>query len=211
MDELFTPEEAEGMTKMQVTYTATSYIENLGKGKFQVKQLPLLAQFSPVNGIIATDVNEDGNLDAVIVGNDFGNEVFSGRYDALNGLILLGDGHGSFKPLARRESGFYVPGDAKALACLFSPTGDLFIASQNQDSLKVFGWAKERSLPLFVPLPLDTKAEFTFADGKVQKVELYYGSGYLSQSSRCVRIPTGVKEITVYDSKGGSRKVSPMH
>lgn len=210
MDKLFTPEEAEGMTKMEVNHMATSYIENLGKGKFEVRQLPLPAQFSPVNGIIATDVNEDGRLDAVMVGNNFGNEVFSGRYDALNGLILLGDGHGGFKPLTRSESGFYVPGDAKALACLFSPAGDLFIASQNQDSLRVFGWDKKRSLPLFVPSPLDTKAEFIFADGHVQKVELYYGSGYLSQSSRCVRIPVGVKEITVYDSKGGTRKVSAV-
>ena len=37
---------------------------------------------SPVNGIITADLNSDGNLDVVVTGNDYGNEVFSGRYDA---------------------------------------------------------------------------------------------------------------------------------
>ena len=32
-----------------------------------------------------------------LVGNDFGNEIISGRYDALNGVVLLGDGNGEFQ------------------------------------------------------------------------------------------------------------------
>ena len=210
MSELFTPEEGAGMKILEVNYTASSYIENLGNGKFAVHALPVTAQFAPVNGIVTTDVNEDGNIDAVLVGNDYGNEVFSGRYDAFNGLVLLGNGKGKFEALSASESGFHVPGDAKSLACLFSPAGDVFIASQNQDSLKMFGFRKLRKDQLLVPGALDTKAEFSWPDGRVRKVELYYGSGYLSQSSRCIRIPEGVTTVTLYDSKGNARKVSPV-
>ena len=31
-----------------------------------------------------------------MIGNDYGNEVFSGRYDAGTGIVLLGDGSGEF-------------------------------------------------------------------------------------------------------------------
>ena len=30
----------------------------------------------------------------LMIGNDYGNEVFSGRYDAGTGTVLLGDGKG---------------------------------------------------------------------------------------------------------------------
>jgi len=39
-------------------------------------------------------------------------------------------------------------------------------------------------------------------------VELYYGSGYLSQSSRCIRIPADATEMVIHDSKGNTRSVS---
>ena len=44
-------------------------------------------------------------------------------------------------------------------------------------------------------------------NGEKEKIEFYYGSGYLSQSSRNYVIPKGVNEIVIYNSKGLSRKV----
>lgn len=209
MSKLFTPEEREGMIIKEVNYTLTSYIENKGGGKFEVKALPMLTQVAPVNGLITEDVNNDGNLDVIMVGNDYGNEVFTGRYDAFTGLILLGDGKGNFEVLPSAKSGFLVSGDAKSLVRLTGKETDLFIASQNQDSLKVFA----RKTPVknfsFQPQTLDVWAELIFTDGKKQKVEFNYGSGYLSQSSRRLRVPANVKEIVVHDSKGGSRSVIP--
>jgi hypothetical protein len=61
----------------------------------------------------------------------------------------------------------------------------------------------------FVPEPLDTRGEFIYADGKKQTIEFNYGSGYLSQSSRSIVIPDGVREVIIYNSRGESRKVSP--
>ena len=59
------------------------------------------------------------------------------------------------------------------------------------------------------PLPTDVSAELIFADGKKQKVEFYYGSGFLSQSSRKIRVPKAVREIVIHDYAGKSRKLTP--
>ena len=41
-----------------------------------------MAQMAPLNGMVAGDVNQDGFLDIIICGNDYGTEVSTGRYDA---------------------------------------------------------------------------------------------------------------------------------
>jgi hypothetical protein len=57
-------------------------------GKMVAKQLPSAAQIAPINGIVTTDVNEDGNIDLIIAGNNFDTEVETARYDAGTGLNL---------------------------------------------------------------------------------------------------------------------------
>ena len=208
LETLFSPDDLKGALMLFANHMESSYIENLGKGKFQMKNLPTPVQVSPVNGMITDDVNGDGNLDVILVGNDYGNEVFTGRYDAFTGLILAGDGKGSFEVMPSSKTGFYVSGDAKALARLSGKNGQFYLATQNNDSLKVFSinTVEEK---IFKPEPLDSWAEFLYTSGEKQRVEFYYGAGYLSQSTRSVRIPKNVKEIIVHDSKGQTRKVIP--
>ncbi len=120
-------------------FDKTIYVENLGNGKFAYKELPLEAQVAPVNAISISDVDNDGNLDILLIGNDFGNEMFIGRYDAFNGLLLKGDGKGSFEAIEPSVSKFVVPGDAKAMAKIKSSLGnDLFIVTQNRGNLLIF-------------------------------------------------------------------------
>ncbi len=206
INDLLTPEDLKDALILEADEMASVFVENLGQNKFRIRDLPALVQVAPVNGMITEDVNDDGNPDVVMVGNDYGNEVFAGRYDAFNGLVLLGDGKGNFSVESSAETGFYVPGDAKSLVNLHAPGKDLLIASQNKDSLKVFMKAAS-NLQRFLPGPLDVKAELTFTDGRKQTVEFLYGSGYLSQSSRTMLIPKGVREMTVYNSQGQSRKI----
>jgi enediyne biosynthesis protein E4 len=206
---LFTKKDLEGALALEANYSATSYFENLGKGEFKISPLPAVSQIAPVNGIVAYDVNQDGYMDVVMVGNDYGNEVFAGRYDAFTGLVLLGNGKGSFDVVSSAKSGFYIPGDAKSLVTLSGSNGDIFIASQNRDSLKIFSTLALHDAVKFKPEPLDSWSELVYADGRIQKVEFYYGSGYLSQSTRAITIPKKVREIIVYDSKGKSRRIVP--
>jgi hypothetical protein len=105
------------------------------------------------------------------------------------------------------KSGFKVPGDGKALGLLSNPEFDFLIASQNRDSLKVFKpFAKEKT-ELFEPKANDSFALLELATGEKRKIEFYYGAGYLSQSSRSVRLPAGAKSIDVFTFSGVSRKI----
>jgi hypothetical protein len=161
-------------------------------------------QVAPVNGMVVNDFNGDGNLDVLMVGNNFGNEVFAGRYDAFTGLVLLGDGKGGFRVVNSDESGFNVGGDAKGLARVVRPSGDVYVATQNRDSVRVFTAPLSGGQKL-TPGPLEFAADLVFPDGRKQRVEFYYGSGYLSQSSRSVTVPTNLEKVILYDSKGQKR------
>jgi enediyne biosynthesis protein E4 len=207
IEQLLPAEDLKDAVVLEANHMQTSYIENKGNGKFEMRSLPMLAQVAPVKGLLTFDVNEDGNLDVLMIGNDYGNEVFTGRYDAFTGLILLGDGKGKLTPVPSAASGFYIPGDAKGLVHLSGKKGDMFIASQNRDSLRVFAPVKNTKANMFKPELQDVSAQLIYADGHQQKIEFYYGAGYLSQSTRVIRIPPGVKELKVYDGQGKSRTV----
>lgn len=208
MDELFTPEQLEGGIILEANHMSTSYIENLGNGQFSIKRLPTEAQFAPVNGLYATDINGDGHLDVAMVGNDYGNEVNSGQYSAFTGLVLLGDGKGEFTPVPSYESDFLVKGDAKALIGLTDAEGnDLLIASINRGPLKTFT-VETKGKKVFTPENMDASAKLTYSDGSVSYVEFSYGAGFLSQSGRQLRIGEGVEKLEVTDFSGNTREVS---
>ncbi len=139
IDKLFTTTQFAGTIKSHANYFVSSYIHNLGNGKFELKPLPILAQLAPVFGICINDYNKDGNADILLCGNDYGAEVSNGRLDASDGLVLKGNSKGDFSPLLIQQSGIYVPGDARELVKLKYKKGkDLYIVSQNKGSLKVY-------------------------------------------------------------------------
>jgi hypothetical protein len=209
LHDLLTPEELTDVLILEANYTSSAYLENLGNNKFGVRSLPVRAQVAPVNGIVTADVNNDGNTDVLMIGNDYGNEVFTGRYDAFKGLVLLGNGKGQFETTPATESGLDVDGDGKALAKLSTPAGRmLYIATQNRDSVKIFSSSDTEKNLMYRPAPGDAWAELTYKDGKKQKVEFYFGSGYLSQSSRNIVVSPLVVSIVVFDSKGNSKPVN---
>jgi hypothetical protein len=195
------------MVVLDAVFPNTSVLRNNGNGTFEVSGLPRLVQVAPINGMVVTDANHDGHADVLMTGNDYGNEVFSGRYDACRGIILLGDGSGNFKYTAPSESGFLVDGDGKALARIQSVKGELIVATQNADSIRVFTFVNSAETKTFKPLPSDSRAELAFTDGRKRHVEFYHGSGYLSQSSRSLEIPAGVNRIKVFDYSGKSRVI----
>lgn len=208
MNTLLKPYDTTGMLVLKAVHPFTSFIRNNGNGTFEVQPLTKLVQVAPVNGMVVMDVNGDSNLDVLMTGNDYGNEVFSGRHDAFRGAVLTGDGNGNFNYVSSLVSGFLVKGDGKALARIQSVAGDILIATQNSDSLRAFKVARpDKTARTFAPLQADSHAELSFTDGRKEKMEFYHGSGYLSQSSRSVKIPSGIKELKVFDYAGNSRVI----
>ena len=191
---------------LEATEMRSSYIENKGDGKFEMKPLPIEAQEAPIFGIIADDVNGDGSLDVLMVGNDYGMDPYSGRHDAFNGLCLQGDGQGNFGAMSLQKSGFFVNGDAKGLATLHTAKNeDMLIASQNQENLLAFT-KKNQDVRKWIDLkPDDFSADIEYFDGSKRRVEFYYGSTYLSQSSRKFPVEKTVKKITITNYRGDKR------
>jgi hypothetical protein len=207
MDSVFTKEQRIGALQLHANYFSSAFIRNDGNGKFTMTPLPVQAQISVLNGISVDDFDADGNPDILVNGNDFGTEVTVGRYDALNGLLLKGDGKGNFNPLSILQSGIYIPGNGKALVTLKSSSGKcLLAASQNKGALKVFELERNARL---IPLgPLDESAIITYKNGKKQKREIGYGSSFLSQSGRYVTIDNTIVSIEIKNNKGEIRSVS---
>lgn len=137
--QLFSAESIKKSIQNTANYFSSSIIKNMGNGKFTLIPLPVPAQLSSISAILPGDFNGDGITDLFLTGNDYGMEVFNGRLDAFNGLVLTGDGKGIFYPLSMEKSGVYIPLSSKALTILKSKShGNLIIVSQHKGPLKIF-------------------------------------------------------------------------
>jgi hypothetical protein len=186
----------------------SSYLENRGQGKFSIKPLPMLTQTAPVFSSLAGDYDGDGKLDLLLVGNFYPTDVLTGRYDAFTGQLLKGDGKGSFRVVPGRESGFWVDKDARSLVEVAAGERQTLLwVGSNSDTLKIFGRRHQpaaRSVPLS---PHDFSALIPLPGGQTRKVELYYGSGYLSQSARRLQVPAAARPfLTLVNYRGAARK-----
>ena len=207
MSDLFTNKELQNSFQRTANYFKSVFIENKGKGEFIFYPLPELAQMAPLNGMLAEDINGDGSLDIIACGNDYGPEVSTGRMDALNGLVLVGNGKGSFTTLSLNESGFFVPGNAMALVKLKAADNDyLLAASQNRSFLKLFG-KKPGNIKILSLNQDDKEVFYTMMNGKIRKEEMYYGNSFLSQSSRFICKDATIKKVEVINRKGERRIV----
>ena len=199
VQDVFKPEDLKGAQIMKTNWMASSYIENLGQGKFKISPLPLQAQLAPIYGMLPYDIDQDGLLDVLMVGNDYGMELLQGRTDAFNGLVLKNTGKGQFRAMELEESHFYVPHDARALTRIGLANGqELLLATQNRDALLVFS---PRAQPAS-NLPLtnnEVKAVVTLQNGQQRLQEFYWGSSFLSQEPRRISLDAQVREVRFYD------------
>jgi hypothetical protein len=207
MDGVINPDMRKGALRLKANYLRSCYLRNDGNGKFTMIPLPTEAQMSTLNAMIADDFDGDGNLDVLINTNDYGIDVSVGRYDALNGLLLKGDGEGNFQPLSILQSGINIPGDGKALVKLEGANGKYLVAaSQHRDSLKLFELRKNEKI--IKANADDVYAILHYKNSTIQKQEFYYGTSFLSQSARMLALNDNVNSVTITNSKGETRSLS---
>ena len=207
--ESFLKEELEDALVLKSVVFEHTYLENKGSGTFAIRRLPIETQQAPIYGALAQDFDSDGFLDVLMTGNSYATEASTGRYDALNGLYLKGDGRGNFESIDASASGFHQPNDAKGLATLNVSGAKYILSATNNDSLRVFVNQRNASLQI-KPMPLDTYALIKDSKGNVSKHEFYNGNGYLSSSSRILDIPLhnaiDTIDVQIINSKGMVRK-----
>ncbi|MCB0457831.1 MAG: VCBS repeat-containing protein, partial [Flavobacteriaceae bacterium] len=114
----------------------SAYIENLGGGKFAVKKLPNSTQMGPTLATLAKDINGDGNLDIIGVGNIYDAEVETIRYDSNYGYVLLGDGKGNFEYAKIYDP--FVDKDAKDMTSITINGKPYFMVVSNNAPLEIF-------------------------------------------------------------------------
>lgn len=125
-------------TKHNVYEPNTIVLLNNNEKGFERKPLPVQAQFAPVFGIYIGDVNNDENLDVMLGGNLFSVKPEVGKYDALHGLLLTGDGEGNFTPLNSKISGIKISGEVRHIKSLQSGNGKILAFVRNNDSVEFY-------------------------------------------------------------------------
>lgn len=114
------------------------YLENREKEGFLVSKLPNVAQLSSVNSIISTDLNDDGNLDLVLAGNNYYTEPETARNDAGNGVVLIGDGQGNFEAASPLKSGLMTPYQVGDLKIITLGNQKVLLVANNDENLQMF-------------------------------------------------------------------------
>jgi len=102
------------------------------------KALPNQAQIAPLKSAIVMDVNKDGFKDIITVGNHYGVEVETTRYDAGFGNVLLGDGKLNFTAVPPSKTGFFVPKDSRDITMLNSKAFKYLFTTNNNDKPTIF-------------------------------------------------------------------------
>jgi enediyne biosynthesis protein E4 len=165
--------------------------------------LPAPSQWAPVYGIAINDFNADGNCDIVLNGNEYNMLPVHGRIDALNGLVLQGDGKGHFVPLSILQSGLFVPGNGKALVQFPYNNRIALAASQNLGSLQLF---QHNRTARCIALRADEQSALVqLKNGLKRKEEFYGGSSFQSQSARFIQLNDAVQSVQLFNGQQPTR------
>lgn len=105
-------------------------------GKFERTPLPVEAQFSTIQGIIAQDFDGDGQKELLLSGNRFDTEVETTPADASIGLYLRQDGS-KWKPVSSQQSGIFLPGNVRDAATIRVSGKDAILISSNNEPLRL--------------------------------------------------------------------------
>jgi hypothetical protein len=193
----FTVEELSGAARLpkavraEIT-TLQSMVFLRTDGGFEARPLPAEAQFTAAFCPVVADFDNDGAEDIVLSQNVFGVHREESRQDAGFGLLLLGQGDGTFETASIRESGLAVFGEGRGAATAdFNHDGraDLVIC-QNGAKPKLFlNQAKRRGLRVRLlggkgnreGVGAQIRLEWNRKPGPSRMIRL--GSGFLSQSS----------------------------
>lgn len=81
----------------------------------------------------------------------------------------------------------------------------MILTTQNKDSLSAHSHLMENNNKIIDPKGATTWAEIKLKNGKSRKHEFYYGSSYLSQSSRKIKVLDYYEDIVMhgYDALTG--------
>jgi hypothetical protein len=144
-DSLFSAEVRSNALKYEANYLQSAILWN-NNGSLELEALPVEAQMSPVFGIIADDIDEDGKMDIWLGGNFYAVKPQVGRFNASKGILLKGKGERSFAFVPVRESGINVEGEVRDAGMIQSLNSKALIIARNNEKVLIFEKRKMHSI-----------------------------------------------------------------
>lgn len=142
-EDLFSAEVRDKAIKYEADYLQSAILWN-NNGNFQLEALPVQAQFSPVFGIVADDIDEDGRKDVWLGGNFYALKPQAGRHNASRGVFLKGNGGRSFTYISPDECGIKVEGEVRDAGMIESHGLKALILGRNNAGVELFEKRKSR-------------------------------------------------------------------
>ncbi|MCB0662083.1 MAG: VCBS repeat-containing protein [Saprospiraceae bacterium] len=134
IDDILSPELKKQAIHKKVYELGSCIFWGTASGKFTKERMPDEAQISTIQGLITMDINQDGIDDIMAVGNDYGLEIESGRLDAGDGWVLLGQKNGMVKWIPNRETGFWASLDARGIVSVPNKAGKQTVVVTNNNA-----------------------------------------------------------------------------
>jgi hypothetical protein len=118
---------------------------------------------------------------------------------------LTGDGKGNFQSVKSALTGFIADRNVKSLVTISSSKGnDMVLVGNNDDKMQAYQFqSKLQNIPI---KSTDAYAIIKKKNGQSYKQEFYYGSNYLSHTSRKLSIGKDVISVIIFDNRGNKRE-----
>lgn len=123
--------------KNEIFQLASCYVENMGDGKFKIRELPAMAQWSTIQTMFVDDFNGDGFNDVLLAGNLYEVNTQLSRQDASHGILLLNDTKGNFYTSIDLNKGYNISGPARSIHKINIGKKDYYLVGINNDSIQV--------------------------------------------------------------------------
>ncbi|MFY0688131.1 MAG: VCBS repeat-containing protein [Cyclobacteriaceae bacterium] len=204
-DQIFSEKEWLESTHHKVDILANSLLTFDDSLNHQLEALSPVNQISPLFGGVTLDLNNDGKEEALVSGNWYSVNVNNGPFTGSTGA-LISENNGQRVTQRGHEIGISLRGDRKALSRITLANNLVgLISTVNDGAASVHLLKKEVQTLSFQPN--EFKAIIQLNDGHQLIKECYYGSGYLSQSSRHLTLPENSQKIEFISYSGARRAI----
>lgn len=123
-------------------YKATEFrsgiFRNQGGANFVFEPFNNQLQQSPINSVLFSDFDGDGNKDLLMAGNNYQSEVETTRADAGIGSFLKGIGEGKFQYVSHLKSGFFADKDVRNMVLIQTDKQKTVVVANNNDTHDFF-------------------------------------------------------------------------
>jgi len=114
LEDILTEEKLNDANRLYANRMETTLFLSTDKSNYKIGVLPIQAQYSPIYNVVVSDLNDDGNTDMILFGNNHHFKLRLGRFDANYGTLLLGNGQGAFEYVDQTRSGLNVRGEIRS-------------------------------------------------------------------------------------------------